>query len=256
MPGDKAIAVSSLNKSYGSKEVFCDVSFTVASGTICAFLGNNGAGKTTTISILSGLLTPSSGEVRVLGEPMTMNNRSLKARMGTVFDAQNLFEDLTLAEHLTFSARLYDVPRAEIRSRAAELLSLLGLQDAAEQRLSLFSHGMKKKAALACALIHDPEVLFLDEPFEGVDAGSINTISQSLRALADNGRTIFVTSHILTLVERICTQVLILHNGTLVRNLAMSEMHGRRSVLDTTLESMFLDATETDRSERTLSWGR
>jgi ABC-2 type transport system ATP-binding protein len=247
-----AISVKNLTRVLGNKTVLTDVTFDVPRGSICAFLGNNGAGKTTTISILTGLLAPTSGETLVLGKAMANSASELRHSIGTVFDAQNLFEDLTLAEHLNFSARMYGVPGPEGARRAEELIDLFSLRDGMHKPMHTFSHGMKKKAALSCALIHDPEILFLDEPFEGVDAGSIRTISDTLRDFASRGRTIFITSHILSLVEKLCNQIVILHRGQIVHQ----EDNFNIDTSIESLESLFLRATATGVAGKALSWNR
>jgi ABC-2 type transport system ATP-binding protein len=244
------VEIKTLCKSFGEKEVLRDLSFDVPGGCVFGFLGPNGAGKTTTISILTGILQPSSGEARVLDQAMTPDNEALRRQIGIVYDSQNLFEQLTAAEHLSFSAAIYEVPAGEIARRRDELLELLDLRDAANSRIRDYSHGMKKKTALACALIHDPKVLFLDEPFEGMDATSTRVVMENLRALALHGTTIFVTSHILDLVERVCDEVAIINGGRCVYQepVAAPAARGRA------LEDAFVRLTSGGRQAGRISW--
>lgn len=249
------IEINQLRRSYGTKEVLQGLSLNVGKGTVFGFLGPNGAGKTTTMSILTGILLPSSGEVKVLGRPMTPDDEALRKRIGVVHDSQNLFENMTAVEHLAFSGAIYGVPHSEIPGRREELLELLDLKDAANSRIHEYSHGMKKKTALACSLIHDPEVLFLDEPFEGMDAASTLAVMDNLRSLGRRGKTIFVTSHILDLVERLCDEVAIIHCGQCVYQERVPRMGaGGDGMPARSLESAFLRLTSGDRQRGLLSW--
>ncbi len=192
------------------------IDIAVAPGEIYGFLGPNGAGKSTTIKMLTGLLAPTAGRVHVLGRDLAAEPLEVKRRIGVVPEDLNLFERLTGAEMLAFTGRMYGLGRAEIAGRARELLELMEL-DAEPRRLVVeFSHGMKKKLALACALIHRPEMLFLDEPFEGVDAVASRTLKGLLSRLTERGLTVFLTSHVLEIVERLCTDIAVISAGRLV----------------------------------------
>lgn len=249
------IEITQLRRSFGAKEVLRGLTLNVERGKVFGFLGPNGAGKTTTMSILTGVLEASSGEVKVLGRPMAPDDEALRKRIGVVHDSQNLFENMTAVEHLIFSSAIYGVPRSQILGRCEGLLELLDLKDAANSRIHEYSHGMKKKTALACSLIHDPEVLFLDEPFEGMDAASTLAVMDNLRSLGRCGKTIFVTSHILDLVERLCDEVAIIHFGQCVYQ---ERVHGRADADNEkparTLEGAFLRLTSGDRQRGLLSW--
>src|SRR5438132_7082817 len=187
----------------------------VDAGTFYGFLGPNGAGKSTTIKMLTGLLAPSRGKVLVLGKNMLDARQSLeaKSRMGVIPEDLALFDNLTAREYLTFIGRMHLLPRDTIRSRIDELLPLLGLEGE-EKKLTLeYSHGMRKKLALAAALLPNPDLLFLDEPFEGVDAVASRVLRDTLRRSVERGATVFLTSHVLEIVEKLCTHVGIIAHG-------------------------------------------
>jgi ABC-2 type transport system ATP-binding protein len=210
----------------------------VERGTFYGFLGPNGAGKSTTIKMLTGLLAPSQGQVLVLGKNMLDPREALeaKSRMGVIPEDLALFDNLTAREHLTFIGRIHLLPRDTIRTRIGDLLSVLGLEDV-EKKLTLeFSHGMKKKLALAAALLPNPDLLFLDEPFEGIDAVTSRTIRDLLKSYVARGSTVFLTSHILEIVERLCSDVGIIVKGTLVEQASLTAIRQTGSLEDRFLE--------------------
>src|SRR5262249_24613637 len=224
----------------------------VERGTFYGFLGPNGAGKSTTIQMLTGLLAPSDGEVRVLGKNMLQPREALeaKSRVGVVPEDLALFDNLTAREYLTFIGRMYLVPRDTIRSRIAELLPLLNLEGE-EKKLTLeYSHGMKKKLALAAALLPNPDLLFLDEPFEGIDAVTSRVIRGLLSGYVARGSTVFLTSHILEIVEKLCTHVGIIVKGALVEQDSLEVIREGGSLEHRFLQKAGADAEAT----RKLSW--
>jgi ABC-2 type transport system ATP-binding protein len=224
----------------------------VESGTFYGFLGPNGAGKSTTIKMLTGLLAPSDGQIRVLGENMLDQREALqaKSRVGVIPEDLALFDNLTAREYLTFVGRMHLMPRDTIRSRIDELLSLLDLQGE-EKKLTLeYSHGMKKKLALAAALLANPDLLFLDEPFEGVDAVTSRVIRDLLAGYVGRGSTVFLTSHVLEIVEKLCTHVGIIVKGVLVEQASLNEIRHGGSLEDRFLEKAGAD----DHGARKLSW--
>ena len=223
---DEACAVETfeLVRRFGDFTAVGGINLRVARGRFFGFLGPNGAGKSTTIRMLTGLLAPTSGRVRVLGLDVAAEPLEVKRRIGVVPEDLNLFERLTGAEMLSFTGRMYGLGRGETASRSGELLELMGL-DAEPRRLVVeYSHGMKKKLALACALIHRPEVLFLDEPFEGVDAVASRTLKELLSRLTARGLTVFLTSHVLEIVERLCTDIAVISGGRLVASGPLEEL--------------------------------
>jgi ABC-2 type transport system ATP-binding protein len=196
----------------------------VRRGSFFGFLGPNGAGKSTTIKMLTGLLGPTSGQILVLGRDLSLEPLEVKRRIGVVPEDLNLFERLTGAEMLAFTGRMYGLKKAEIAQRAPELLELMELAAEPKKLIVEYSHGMKKKLALACALIHRPEILFLDEPFEGVDAIASRTLKDLLSRLTARGLTVFLTSHVLEIVERLCTDIAIIAQGKLLAAGSLAEL--------------------------------
>ena len=228
------------------------VNIQVERGTFYGFLGPNGAGKSTTIKILTGLLAPSSGEIFVLGLNMSDATQSLEAKgkIGVLPEDLALFDNLTAREQLTFVGRMHLLPRETIRTRIDELLSLLGLEKE-EKKLTLeYSHGMKKKLALASALLANPDLLFLDEPFEGVDAVTSRIIRDTLKGYVERGSTVFLTSHVLDVVEKLCSHVGIIVKGQLVEQASLDEIRQGSS-----LEERFLKKVGADvEMGHKLSW--
>jgi ABC-2 type transport system ATP-binding protein len=228
------------------------VDLRVESGTFYGFLGPNGAGKSTTIKMLTGLLAPSDGEALVLGKNIRDTKESLEAKkkIGVVPEDLALFDNLTAREYLTFIGRMFLIERDTIRKRIDELLSLLDLQND-EKKLTLeYSHGMKKKLALAAALLPNPDLLFLDEPFEGVDVVTSRVIREMLSTYVERGSTVFLTSHVLDVVERLCTHVGIIAEGRLVEQAALDELRQGSSLEERFLEKVGADPEVTQK----LSW--
>ncbi len=245
-----AIETIGLTRHFGPVHAVDGIDLRVERGTFYGFLGPNGAGKSTTIKMLTGLLAPSAGAMRILGEDVNVPDRALevKRRVGVVPENLGLFENLTAREYLTFVGRMYLLPPATVRERTGELLMMMGL-DNEEKKLTLeFSHGMRKKLALAAALLPNPELLFLDEPFEGVDAVASRVLRDVLRRCVERGATVFLTSHVLEIVEKLCTHVGIIAQGKLVHQAPMSGADG-------SLEDQFLRVVGAGQVERRkLSW--
>ncbi len=259
-----AISAQDVTRRFGDFVAVDQVGFDVAPGQFFGFLGPNGAGKSTTIKMLTGLLAPSSGSIRVLGEDMSRNPVGIKQQIGVVPEGMALFGRLTAAEYLHFVARMYGLDRETTHQRTDELLEFMHLANEPKKLITDFSHGMQKKLALAAAVIHAPRVLFLDEPFEGVDAVAAVTLKNMLQGMISRGATIFLTSHVLEIVERLCTHVAIISKGRLVANGSLEEL--RKGVASTlpgtqreeklTLEEIFLNVVGGDNAEETqeLSW--
>lgn len=211
-----AVETLELVKQFGDFVAVDHINLKVQRGSFFGFLGPNGAGKSTTIKMLTGLLAPTSGKLRVLGLDITEQPIDVKKKIGVVPEDLNLFERLTGAEMLAFTGRMYGLTKQDIAQRSKELLELMDLQSEAKKLIVEYSHGMKKKLSLACALIHRPEILFLDEPFEGVDAIASRTLKDLLSRLTTRGLTVFLTSHVLEIVERLCTDIAIIAQGKLL----------------------------------------
>jgi ABC-2 type transport system ATP-binding protein len=247
---DYAIEIRQLAKQYGAVRAVDGLDLRVERGSFFGFLGPNGAGKSTTIKMLTGIIAPTGGEARLLGMDLRRDAIAIKRRIGVVPEELCLFENLTAREYLTFVGRMYCLPADDARQRGEELLQLFGLADTGRTLTLEFSHGMKKKLALAAALIHDPELLFLDEPFEGIDAIASRTIRRVLERVVARGATIFLTSHILEIVEKLCTHAGIIHRGRLVADGTLAEL-----AADGGLEARFIAAVGApDDTGPGLSW--
>src|SRR5271155_5658995 len=219
-----AISTEHLTRRFGDLVAVQDVNLRVAPGQFFGFLGPNGAGKSTTIKMLTGLLAPSAGRIEILGLDLHENSVSVKRQIGVVPEGMALFGRLTGAEYLNFVGRMYGLDRETAAKRAAELLEFMQLADQPKTLVTDYSHGMQKKLALAAAVIHGPKILFLDEPFEGVDAIASGTLKAMLQRMIAHGATIFLTSHVLEIVERLCSHVAIIHRGRLVAQGSLDEL--------------------------------
>lgn len=220
-----AIAAQALTRTFrGGFTAVDHIELAVQPGQFFGFLGPNGAGKSTTIKMLTGLLAPTEGTVHVLGEDLAANPVEVKRNIGVVPEGMALFGRLTASEYLNFVGRMYGLDKATTAQRSEELLEFMGLANEQKKLITDFSHGMGKKLALAAAVIHNPKVLFLDEPFEGVDAIAAGTLKAMLQGMIARGATIFLTSHVLEIVERLCTHIAIIHRGRIVANGSLDEL--------------------------------
>lgn len=247
-----AIETNGLTRCFDNVRAVDRLDLRVETGRFYGFLGPNGAGKSTTIKMLTGLLAPTSGTMRVLGEDLFDADRAreVKRRIGVVPEDLALFDNLTAREYLTFIGRMYLLPLPTVRERCGELLAMMDLRNE-EKKLTLeYSHGMKKKLALAAALLPNPDLLFLDEPFEGVDPVSSRVLRQILQHCVKRGATVFLTSHVLEIVEKLCTDVGIIAKGRLVSQTTMDDIRKTGS-----LEERFIAAVGGDHAEpQKLSW--
>jgi ABC-2 type transport system ATP-binding protein len=247
-----AIETRALTRLFDDFPAVDAIDLRVESGTFYGFLGPNGAGKSTTIKMLTGLLAPTRGDIFVLGRDMRDPQEALDAKrhLGVIAENLSLFDNLTAREYLTFVGRMYLLDRDTIRTRSEELLELLGLADEYTKLTLEYSHGMKKKLALAAALLPNPDLLFLDEPFEGVDAITSRVIRDLLTGYVARGSTVFLTSHVLEIVEKLCTHVGIIVKGQLVEQTSMEDL--RRG---DTLENRFIQVAGSEAAAApTLSW--
>jgi ABC-2 type transport system ATP-binding protein len=249
-PDSPAIRVRDLRKVYGGKAAVDGLTFEVPRGCFFGFLGPNGAGKTTTIRMLMGLAPPTSGSIEILGMPMPESAVAVKSRIGLVPDESLLFDHLTGAEFVEFVGRMYGLDRGVARDRARELLALFELADQPRKLIGEYSKGMRKRAAMAAALIHRPQLFLMDEPFEGVDAVGARLMKDILLDQVAQGATIFLTSHVLEVVERLCSRVAIIADGRLV---AESDMAGLRTSTET-LEDAFVRLVGAGSPAESLGW--
>lgn len=252
-----AVEAINLTRRFDRKIAVDHLNLSVAEGEFFGFLGPNGAGKSTTINMLVGLLRPTEGTARISNIDIWQHPLEAKRQLGVLPEGLNLYQRLTAREFVRFAGTMYGVAGEEVSRRAEELLELLDLTADANKLIIDYSHGMRKKTALAAALIHGPRVLFLDEPFEGIDAVSGRVIRDVLQQLRTRGTTIFFSSHILEVVERLCTRVGVIANGRLVAEGTIAELRERAQTGETaTLEELFLKAVGAEELETgsRLSW--
>jgi ABC-2 type transport system ATP-binding protein len=270
MDAAPTISTQGLTRRFGELIAVDGIDLRVASGQFFGFLGPNGAGKSTTIKMLTGLLAPSAGRIEILGLDLTTHPVEVKRQIGVVPEGMALFGRLTGSEFLNFAGRMYGLDRQTAAQRTAELLDFMQLSDQPKKLVTDYSHGMQKKLAMAAAVIHGPKVLFLDEPFEGVDAIAAGTLKSMLQGMIAHGATVFLTSHVLEIVERLCSHVAIIHQGRLVAQGSLEELRagveaqtpaadgdGATPALDEkmTLEQIFLRTVGgSRRTEQELSW--
>jgi len=224
MDSAPTISTQGLSRRFGELLAVDGVNLQVAPGQFFGFLGPNGAGKSTTIKMLTGLLAPSSGQIEILGLDLNTHPVEVKRQIGVVPEGMALFGRLTGSEFLNFAGRMYGLDRVIAAQRSAELLDFMQLADQPKKLVTDYSHGMQKKLAMAAAVIHGPKVLFLDEPFEGVDAIAAGTLKSMLQGMIARGATIFLTSHVLEIVERLCSHLAIIHHGRLVAQGSLEEL--------------------------------
>ncbi|HUQ50022.1 MAG TPA: ABC transporter ATP-binding protein [Terriglobales bacterium] len=259
---DLVVEARALRREFGKLVAVDTLDLQVERGQFLGFLGPNGAGKSTTIKMLTGLLRPTSGTISILGLDLATDNVEVKRRIGVVPEGLALFERLTGTQLLNFVGRMYGLDRDTAANRAAELLEFMDLRSSADKLVADYSHGMKKKIALAAAVIHRPDILFLDEPFEGVDAIAAGTLKTMLQRFTARGGTIFLTSHVLEVVERLCTHIAIIQNGKLVTSGSIEELRRGVTLRDPqrqgqalNLEQIFLEVVGGSREEpQELSW--
>ena len=250
-----AISVRGLTKLFRGTPAVSDLSMSVARGRFFGFLGPNGAGKSTTIKMLTGLLRPTSGAIVIEGLPLEANLLAVKGLIGVLPEELFLYERLTGEEYLHFAGRMYGLSRDETRKRSEELLEFLSLADERAKLVVDYSQGMRKKLALAAALIHSPRVLFLDEPLNGIDPVSGRIVTDLLSRLARKGVTLFFTSHVLDVVERLCDEVAIIDRGKLIAQGTLEEIRRQRELhASASLEDVFLKLVAADVARKDLSW--
>lgn len=253
-----AVEVVNLSKRFGSVEAVSGLSLSIPAGTFFGFLGPNGSGKSTTIGCLTGLLDPTSGSIRLFGEPFTADSVDIKRRVGVMPDNLGLFDYLYAREFLTFQGQMYGLDAPTIDRRVTELLEALELAEEESKTLGAYSAGMRKRVAFAAAIIHRPELLFLDEPFESIDPVGVALMKQWLRRFTDSGRTVFLTTHVLETAERLCDRAAIIQSGgKVVWDGDLRPLHADQPIEHdgrefATLEALFLSVA--GERYRTLDW--
>jgi ABC-2 type transport system ATP-binding protein len=257
----ESVTAAGLVKRFGTTVAVDGINLRVGEGEFFGFLGPNGAGKSTTIKMLCGLLRPDAGQIRVAGYELDRDPIEVKRRIGVLPEETNLYERLTGEEFLVFSGRMYGLTLDDARRRTADLLELMELTDARSKLIVDYSMGMKKKTALAAALIHRPKMMFLDEPFNGIDPVSVRAIRQALQQSTEHGTTIFFSSHVMEVVERLCTRVAIINRGRIVGEGTVPELRAQAQERSdaglgghSSLEDIFIKLVEGRPDEETLSW--
>ena len=241
MNKDTIIEINNLKMNFGSKEVLKGIDLKIYKGSIIGYIGPNGAGKSTTVKIMLGLLHGYTGSVKVFGEDISTTSLNYRSKIGYVPEVTELYESLTAKEYLTFIGQLYDMEYEEADEKALKLMSILGIDYAYESKLASFSKGMKQKVSIISSLLHNPEIIFLDEPLSGLDANSVMIIKEIIINLKKAGKTIFYSSHIMEVVENISDRILILNNGKIVADGNFEEI--KNNNFDGSLEEIFNELT-------------
>lgn len=235
------LSIRDLKKKFGSKEVLKGVQLDVYKGQIIGYIGPNGAGKSTTVKIILGLEEGYSGQVTLFGEDISRSSVEYKKRIGYVPEMADLYDNLTAEEYLTFMGELYGMEQKKAQEKAEKLTGLFGLSEVYESRIASYSKGMKQKILIISSLLHNPDVLFLDEPINGLDANSVMIFKELLAQLAAEGKTIFYSSHIMDVVEKISNRIVLLHNGTIVADGSFEDLKNQN--MEGSLEQIFNQLT-------------
>jgi len=241
-PDSAFLEVSHLRKTFGSQIAIKEISFSVGRGEILGYLGPNGAGKSTTLKTIAGLLTPDSGTIHIGGINLQQDPLEAKKRMGFVPETGALYEKLTPLEYLEMVGQLYRVEVSEVMRKSQEFLEYFDLAEQKNTRMTSFSKGMKQKVVLSAALLHNPDLLLLDEPLNGLDANTVLMFKGVMRRLADLGKTIIYSSHILEVVEKLCDRIAIIHRGQIVAEGSIRQL--REMTQSPSLELIFKELTK------------
>lgn len=241
MNKEKILSLTDLTMSYGNKKILNGINLEVYRGQIIGYIGPNGAGKSTTVKIMLGLIEGYGGKIEIFGKDIAKGDFSYKRKIGYVPETAEVYDNLTACEFLTFTGELYGLSSENSEKKAFELMKEFGLEAAFHQRLSSFSKGMRQKVLIISSLLHDPELLFLDEPLSGLDANSVMIIKEILAQLAAQGKTIFYSSHIMEVVEKISSRIILLVEGKVVADGTFEELQEQSA--EGTLEEIFNQIT-------------
>ncbi|MBU3108996.1 ABC transporter ATP-binding protein [Clostridium gasigenes] len=236
-----AVQIKNLQMNFGDKKVLKGINLDIPAGKIIGYIGPNGAGKSTTVKIILGLIEGYTGEVKIFGEDISTGNEEYKKRIGYVPEVAELYDSLTAKEYLTFVGQLYGLEYEIVDKKALELMTILGIGDAYDSRITTYSKGMKQKVTIISSLLHNPDILFLDEPLSGLDANSVMIIKEILEELAHNGKTIFYSSHIMEVVEKLSDRIILLNDGNIVADGNFNEL--KESSKEGSLEEIFNQLT-------------
>lgn len=238
---DIIIKIRDLKMNFGTKEVLKGINLDIHKGEIIGYIGSNGAGKSTTVKIMLGLLEGYTGTIEIFGEDISKGNESYKKRIGYVPEMADIYDTLTAKEYLTFIGQLYGLDYKDVLYKSKQLMKILGIDDVFNSRISSFSKGMRQKVLLISSLLHNPDILFLDEPLNGLDANSVMVIKEILSELVKEGKTIFYSSHIIDVVEKISHRIILLNDGVVAADGSFEEL--KESCNEESLEEIFNDLT-------------
>ncbi|WP_125706344.1 ABC transporter ATP-binding protein [Lacticaseibacillus daqingensis] len=235
-----AITLSHISKTFGTKTVLKDVTFSIEPGTIVGYIGPNGAGKSTTVKIILGLLPQSAGTIELLGQPLRPEDSAYKRHIGYVPESADVFDALTAREYLTLIGQLYGLSEQDAGQKAAALAEIVGLAPAFDRRITAYSKGMRQLVLIIASLLHDPDILFWDEPLNGLDANTVLVIEEILVELRNRGKTIFYSSHIMDVVQKLSDRIILLNDGTVA---ADGPFNTITQGADTNLQELFNELT-------------
>ncbi|KNF07746.1 ABC-type multidrug transport system, ATPase component [Gottschalkia purinilytica] len=246
MNKEPIITIKDLRMNYGDgKDILKGINLEVYPGQIIGYIGPNGAGKSTTVKILLGIISNYSGLIKIFGNEITQKDIEYKKRIGYVPEVSELYESLTAREYLNFIGELYGMDQNKINNKSKKLMSLFGIEDQYDSRISSYSKGMRQKLLIISSLIHNPDILFLDEPLSGLDANSVMVFKEILAKLASQGKTIFYSSHIMEIVEKISDRILLINNGEIVADGTFEEL--KETSKEGSLEQIFNQLTGFDK---------
>lgn len=241
-PSEEAvISIKALKKSFGDKEVLRGIDLDIFKGQIIGYIGPNGAGKSTTVKLMLGILEGFEGEIRIFGEDIRNGSVEYKRRIGYVPESADVYDSLTAREYLTFIGQIYGLTHDAADAKASKLMSLFGIEDVYQSRISSYSKGMKQKLLIISSLLHDPDILFFDEPMSGLDANSVMVFKEIMSSLAARGKTIFYSSHIMDVVEKISSRIILISDGQIVADGTFDELKQKSS--EGSLEEIFNQLT-------------
>ncbi|MGJ0845491.1 ABC-2 type transport system ATP-binding protein [Tissierella praeacuta DSM 18095] len=242
------IKIRDLRKSYGTREVLKGINLDIYNGEIIGYIGPNGAGKSTTVKIMLGLVGEYSGDINIFGKDIRNGEAEYKKKIGYVPETAEIYENLTAREYLTFIGELYGMEYEVANKKAEKLMELFGIKNVYDARISSYSKGMKQKAVIISALINDPDILFLDEPLSGMDANSVMVFKEVLAELSRRGKTIFYSSHIMEVVEKISSRIILINKGEIVVDGSFKDL--KSSSMDGSLEEIFNQLTGFNEHEK------
>lgn len=237
---EEVLRLEHVNKSYGSKDVLKDINFHVNSGEIIGYIGSNGAGKSTTIKIILGLIDDYEGDVFIYGDKIK-GKTDYKKKIGYVPEITDMYDNLTAREYIGFIGMLYGINSDNVIKKAMEMMKIFGIDNAIDGRIHTFSKGMRQKLSIITAMLHNPDILFMDEPLSGIDANSVLVFKEILKNLKQEGKTIFYSSHILEVVEKLSDRILLIDKGNIVLDGTVGEV--KKQQMDSSLETIFNDVT-------------